>query len=89
MNTGVCVVVGEAPSGSVVPMDPLLFLSGRTYKGTLLGGMEVRERFQTSECCPFTVIPELPVEQLPSKDKYIYTHVYVYMYIHVNIYIHK
>ncbi|EOA97791.1 Alcohol dehydrogenase 1 [Anas platyrhynchos] len=43
MSTGVCVVVGEAPSGSVVPMDPLLFLSGRTCKGTLIGGWKMRD----------------------------------------------
>ncbi|XP_066852502.1 alcohol dehydrogenase 1-like [Anser cygnoides] len=43
MSTGVCVVVGVLPSGSVVPIDPLLLLSGRTCKGTLLGGWKMRD----------------------------------------------
>ncbi|OXB51312.1 UNVERIFIED_CONTAM: hypothetical protein H355_001413 [Colinus virginianus] len=38
MNTGVCVLVGIIPAGTMVPIDPLLLLSGRTIKGTLGGG---------------------------------------------------
>lgn len=43
MNTGVCVMVGVPPSGSVISIDPMLLLSGRTWKGTLLGGMKLRK----------------------------------------------
>ncbi|XP_010288250.1 PREDICTED: alcohol dehydrogenase 1 [Phaethon lepturus] len=43
MNTGVCVMVGVPPSGSVIPVDPMLLLSGRTWKGTLLGGWKMRD----------------------------------------------
>ncbi|KAM6071952.1 uncharacterized protein LJ206_010284 [Theristicus caerulescens] len=39
MNTGVCVMVGVPVSGSVISVDPMLLLSGRTWKGTLLGEM--------------------------------------------------
>ncbi|KFP85717.1 Alcohol dehydrogenase 1, partial [Apaloderma vittatum] len=43
MNTGVCVMIGELPSGSVVSIDPMLLLSGRTWKGTLVGGWRLRD----------------------------------------------
>ncbi|XP_065692695.2 alcohol dehydrogenase 1-like [Patagioenas fasciata] len=42
MNTGVCVMVGELPSGGVVPVDPLLLLTGRTWKGSVLGGSKAK-----------------------------------------------
>ncbi|NXG77524.1 ADH1 dehydrogenase, partial [Baryphthengus martii] len=42
MNTGVCVMVGELPSGSVVSVDPMLLLSGRAWKGSLIGGKQLR-----------------------------------------------
>ncbi|KFP73268.1 Alcohol dehydrogenase 1, partial [Apaloderma vittatum] len=43
MNTGVCVMVGLLPSGSAISIDPMLLLSGRTWKGTLLGGWRLRD----------------------------------------------
>ncbi|XP_042664046.1 alcohol dehydrogenase 1-like [Tyto alba] len=43
MNTGVCVMIGVAASGAVMSVDPMLLLSGRTWKGTLLGGWKMRE----------------------------------------------
>ncbi|NWR74864.1 ADH1 dehydrogenase, partial [Centropus unirufus] len=43
MNTGVCVMVGELPPDSVISIDPMLVLTGRTWKGTLLGGYRLRE----------------------------------------------
>ncbi|KFV88782.1 Alcohol dehydrogenase 1, partial [Struthio camelus australis] len=43
MNTGVCVMAGELASGSMVSFDPLLLLSGRTWRGTLLGGWKMRD----------------------------------------------
>ncbi|NXI93570.1 ADH1 dehydrogenase, partial [Psophia crepitans] len=42
MNTGVCVMVGELASRSTISVDPMLLLSGRTWKGTLLGGWKMR-----------------------------------------------
>uniref|UniRef100_A0A8B9M601 alcohol dehydrogenase n=1 Tax=Accipiter nisus TaxID=211598 RepID=A0A8B9M601_9AVES len=47
MNTGVCVMVGVPPSGSVISIDPMLLLSGRTWKGTLLGGWKMRDCIAT------------------------------------------
>ncbi|XP_048797202.1 alcohol dehydrogenase 1-like isoform X2 [Lagopus muta] len=43
VNTGLCVTIGELPAGSIVPIDPFLLLSGRTCKGTLLGGWKMRD----------------------------------------------
>ncbi|NXV74674.1 ADH1 dehydrogenase, partial [Atlantisia rogersi] len=43
MSTGVCVMVGVLDSGSAISVDPILLLSGRTWKGTLLGGWKTRE----------------------------------------------
>ncbi|XP_009700479.1 PREDICTED: alcohol dehydrogenase 1-like [Cariama cristata] len=43
MNTGVCVMVGLPPSGSMMSVDPMLLLSGRTWKGTLLGGCHMKD----------------------------------------------
>ncbi|XP_019470674.1 alcohol dehydrogenase 1-like [Meleagris gallopavo] len=43
MSTGVCVMIGEPPAGSTVPIDPFLLLSGRTCKGILLGGWKMRD----------------------------------------------
>ncbi|XP_026703739.1 alcohol dehydrogenase 1-like [Athene cunicularia] len=43
MSTGVCVMVGVAVSGSVIPIDPVLLLCGRTWKGTVLGGWKMRD----------------------------------------------
>ncbi|XP_029868682.1 alcohol dehydrogenase 1 [Aquila chrysaetos chrysaetos] len=47
MNTGVCVMVGVPASGSVISIDPMLLLSGRTWKGTLLGGWKMRDCIPT------------------------------------------
>ncbi|NXV33422.1 ADH1 dehydrogenase, partial [Rissa tridactyla] len=46
MNTGICVMVGEPASGSVISFDPMLVLSGRTWKGTLL------RRWNMRDCIP-------------------------------------
>ncbi|NWU90668.1 ADH1 dehydrogenase, partial [Upupa epops] len=43
VNTGVCVMVGLVSSGKVIAIDPMLLLSGRTWKGTLLGGWKTRD----------------------------------------------
>ncbi|NWQ73488.1 ADH1 dehydrogenase, partial [Columbina picui] len=43
MNTGVCVMVGVAASDAVISIDPLLLLTGRTWKGSLLGGSKARD----------------------------------------------
>ncbi|NWH77502.1 ADH1 dehydrogenase, partial [Piaya cayana] len=43
MNTGVCVMIGELPSDSMISIDPMLLLTGRTWKGTLVGGWRMRE----------------------------------------------
>ncbi|NWV40011.1 ADH1 dehydrogenase, partial [Grantiella picta] len=43
MNTGICVMVGELDSGSEISIDPMLLLTGRTWKGTVLGGFKARE----------------------------------------------
>ncbi|XP_065489262.1 alcohol dehydrogenase 1 isoform X1 [Caloenas nicobarica] len=45
MNTGVFVMVGVAPSDAVVSVDPKLLLTGRTWKGSLLGVF--------APCCSF------------------------------------
>uniref|UniRef100_A0A8D2QC24 Alcohol dehydrogenase I n=1 Tax=Zonotrichia albicollis TaxID=44394 RepID=A0A8D2QC24_ZONAL len=43
MSTGVCVMIGELDSGSEISIDPTLLLTGRTWKGTVLGGWKTRE----------------------------------------------
>ncbi|XP_041280407.1 alcohol dehydrogenase 1-like [Onychostruthus taczanowskii] len=43
MSTGVFVMVGELDSGSEISIDPMLLLTGRTWKGTVLGGWKMRE----------------------------------------------
>ncbi|KAK2546076.1 hypothetical protein Q9966_000553 [Columba livia] len=43
MNTGVFVMVGVAPSDAVISVDPLLLLTGRTWKGSVLGGFKARD----------------------------------------------
>uniref|UniRef100_A0A8D2QBP8 Alcohol dehydrogenase-like C-terminal domain-containing protein n=1 Tax=Zonotrichia albicollis TaxID=44394 RepID=A0A8D2QBP8_ZONAL len=47
MSTGVCVMIGELDSGSEISIDPTLLLTGRTWKGTVLGGS-----WKTRECIP-------------------------------------
>ncbi|XP_057880271.1 alcohol dehydrogenase 1-like [Melospiza georgiana] len=46
MSTGVFVMVGEVDAGSEISIDPTLLLTGRTWKGTLVGG------YKTRECIP-------------------------------------
>uniref|UniRef100_A0A8C5UPQ1 Alcohol dehydrogenase I n=1 Tax=Malurus cyaneus samueli TaxID=2593467 RepID=A0A8C5UPQ1_9PASS len=43
MNTGVCVVLGVLDSGAEISIDPMLLLTGRTWKGSMLGGWKSRE----------------------------------------------
>ncbi|KAM6313269.1 alcohol dehydrogenase 1-like [Aegotheles albertisi] len=43
MNTGVCVMIGVGPSGSLISIDPMLLLTGRTWKGSVLGGWKMRD----------------------------------------------
>ncbi|NXT92341.1 ADH1 dehydrogenase, partial [Anhinga rufa] len=43
MNTGICVMIGVPASGSVISVDPMLLLTGRTWKATLLGGWKMRD----------------------------------------------
>ncbi|XP_053921228.1 alcohol dehydrogenase 1-like [Cuculus canorus] len=43
MNTGVCVMIGQPPADSVLSLDPMLLLTGRTWKGTLLGGWRMKD----------------------------------------------
>ncbi|NWV54578.1 ADH1 dehydrogenase, partial [Daphoenositta chrysoptera] len=43
MNTGVCVMIGVPDSGSEISINPMLLLTGRTWKGTVLGGWKMRE----------------------------------------------
>ncbi|NXX85440.1 ADH1 dehydrogenase, partial [Urocolius indicus] len=43
VNTGVCVMIGELPSGSMISIDPVLLLTGRTWKGCLVGGCKPRD----------------------------------------------
>ncbi|NWW73897.1 ADH1 dehydrogenase, partial [Climacteris rufus] len=42
MNTGVCVMVGQVDSG-LISFDPMLLLTGRTWKGSVLGGWKARD----------------------------------------------
>uniref|UniRef100_A0A8C0ZIX5 Alcohol dehydrogenase 1-like n=1 Tax=Cyanistes caeruleus TaxID=156563 RepID=A0A8C0ZIX5_CYACU len=41
MNTGVCVMIGV--TDSEISIDPMLLLTGRTWKGTMFGGWKSRE----------------------------------------------
>ncbi|KAM8808943.1 LOW QUALITY PROTEIN: alcohol dehydrogenase 1-like [Eudromia elegans] len=43
MSTGVCVIIGEAPAGTLLSVDPTLLLTGRTWTGTMLGGWKARD----------------------------------------------
>ncbi|XP_064508030.1 alcohol dehydrogenase 1 isoform X1 [Pseudopipra pipra] len=43
MNTGICVMIGELDAGSKISLDPMLLLTGRTWKGTLVGGWKTRD----------------------------------------------
>ncbi|XP_027757741.1 alcohol dehydrogenase 1-like, partial [Empidonax traillii] len=43
MSTGVFVMIGEVDSGSKISVDPTLLLTGRTWKGSVLGGWKIRD----------------------------------------------
>ncbi|XP_064508018.1 alcohol dehydrogenase 1-like isoform X2 [Pseudopipra pipra] len=43
MNTGICVMIGVPDSASEISLDPMLLLTGRTWKGSLLGGWKTRD----------------------------------------------
>ncbi|XP_069486757.1 alcohol dehydrogenase 1-like [Ambystoma mexicanum] len=40
---GTCVIVGTAPSGSLLSFDPMQILTGRTIKGAILGGWKTKD----------------------------------------------
>ncbi|KAM9329526.1 alcohol dehydrogenase 1-like [Gastrophryne carolinensis] len=40
---GVTMLIGVAPSGAKLSLDPLLFLTGRTVKGSIFGGLRGRD----------------------------------------------
>lgn len=40
---GVCVIVGAAPEGSKIPVDPEFLLGGLTIKGCYFGGWRSRD----------------------------------------------
>ncbi|XP_064005436.1 alcohol dehydrogenase 1-like [Pogoniulus pusillus] len=42
-STGVCVMVGVPKAGSMLTIDPMLLLTGRVWKGTILGGWKMRD----------------------------------------------
>ncbi|XP_017677702.1 PREDICTED: alcohol dehydrogenase 1-like [Lepidothrix coronata] len=43
MNTGICVMIGELDAGSEISLDPMLLLTGRAWKGILVGGWKTRD----------------------------------------------
>ncbi|XP_064508020.1 alcohol dehydrogenase 1-like [Pseudopipra pipra] len=43
MNTGICVMIGELDAASEISLDPMLLLTGRAWKGTLVGGWKMRD----------------------------------------------
>ncbi|XP_069486768.1 alcohol dehydrogenase 1-like [Ambystoma mexicanum] len=47
---GTCMIVGVAPKGSRMSIDPLLILTGRTMKGALLGGLKPKDTFPQLVC---------------------------------------
>ncbi|XP_077332737.1 alcohol dehydrogenase 1-like [Lithobates pipiens] len=40
---GTSVVIGEAPQNTNITFDPLLLLTGRTWKGSFIGGLKTRD----------------------------------------------
>uniref|UniRef100_A0A8I5ZM50 Alcohol dehydrogenase 1C (class I), gamma polypeptide, pseudogene 1 n=1 Tax=Rattus norvegicus TaxID=10116 RepID=A0A8I5ZM50_RAT len=42
-SSGVCVIMGVAPTGSQLSFDPVLLLPGRTLKSSVLGGYKTRD----------------------------------------------
>uniref|UniRef100_A0A669QZU5 Enoyl reductase (ER) domain-containing protein n=1 Tax=Phasianus colchicus TaxID=9054 RepID=A0A669QZU5_PHACC len=65
MNTGVCVLIGEPPAGSTVPIDPFLLLSGRTCKGILLGGRKPRKTFSLERLLMLKLRVKMNIEFSP------------------------
>ncbi|XP_067424418.1 alcohol dehydrogenase 1-like isoform X2 [Emydura macquarii macquarii] len=43
MGSGTCVMVGSTPLGAQISIDPVLLLTGRTWKGSLLGGWKLKD----------------------------------------------
>uniref|UniRef100_A0A8C5F1Q4 Alcohol dehydrogenase 1 n=1 Tax=Gopherus evgoodei TaxID=1825980 RepID=A0A8C5F1Q4_9SAUR len=43
MNSGTCVMVGAPPSGSQLSFDPMLLFTGRTWKGSIIGGWKTKD----------------------------------------------
>ncbi|XP_051645749.1 alcohol dehydrogenase 1-like [Manacus candei] len=43
MSTGICVMIGVPDMASEISLDPMLLLTGRTCKGSLLGGWKTRD----------------------------------------------
>ncbi|XP_027593944.2 alcohol dehydrogenase 1-like isoform X2 [Pipra filicauda] len=43
MNTGICVMIGELDAGSEISLNPMILLTGRAWKGTLVGGWKMRD----------------------------------------------
>ncbi|XP_054239300.1 alcohol dehydrogenase 1-like [Indicator indicator] len=43
VSTGTCIMVGVQKAGSMLAIDPMLLLSGRAWKGTMLGGWKMRD----------------------------------------------
>ncbi|KAJ6668869.1 hypothetical protein lerEdw1_012355 [Lerista edwardsae] len=43
MGCGVCVMVGVPPLGSQLSFDPMLLLTGRTLKGSFIGGWKMKD----------------------------------------------
>ncbi|XP_006023750.1 alcohol dehydrogenase 1-like isoform X1 [Alligator sinensis] len=43
MGSGTCVVIGVPALGSHIPFDPMLLLTGRTWKGSILGGWKTKD----------------------------------------------
>ncbi|XP_040184344.1 alcohol dehydrogenase 1-like isoform X2 [Rana temporaria] len=41
---GTSVVIGEAPPNTNITFDPLLLLTGRTWKGSFIGGLKTRDQ---------------------------------------------
>uniref|UniRef100_A0A6P5M7C4 alcohol dehydrogenase n=1 Tax=Phascolarctos cinereus TaxID=38626 RepID=A0A6P5M7C4_PHACI len=44
---GVCVMVGVPPTGQNISFNPMLLLTGRTWKGAILGGFKSKDDIPT------------------------------------------
>ncbi|XP_054018996.1 alcohol dehydrogenase 1 [Dryobates pubescens] len=43
VSTGTCIMAGDPEAGSMLTIDPMLLLSGRAWKGSMLGGWKMRD----------------------------------------------